>query len=161
MEAAQQSSSQVTAPCLVCEDPVRTLYGVTIYKPGTTDIKGHVHKGDCEHQYDRRNLPHTSPPAARTSDPETSHAAARSVTGVNSKQADVLRVLRELGPATDATLLLAYRDFERQSKVQRQSDSGVRTRRSELTHMDPPKIVRVATVKLPSGRRAIQWKVAE
>lgn len=99
-------------------------------------------------------------PRARTTDPETSHAAARSVTKLTEKQDAVLSVLRLLGLATDQTLLLAYREMAKEGRVPQQSDSGVRTRRNELSTMDPPKIVRVSTIRLPSGRRAIQWRAA-
>lgn len=100
-------------------------------------------------------------PRARTTDPETSHAAARSVTKLTAKQEAVVKVLRALGPATDQTLVLSYRDMSQGGQVPQQSESGVRTRRNELASMEPARVVRVGTVKLPSGRRAILWKVAE
>jgi len=98
---------------------------------------------------------------ARSTDPETSHEAARSVTSLTRKQAHVLRVLREIGPLTDVALCEAYRTHVMRGLVERQSESGIRTRRHELAEMDPPRVVRVGTTTLQSGRRAIRWKAAE
>lgn len=94
---------------------------------------------------------------ARNTDPETSHAAAASVTleTLTQTQALVLQTLHTHGPMTDEQLCMRIADAQ-QSPV---SVSGVRTRRSELVAAD--KVVdtgkRVAT---RTGRQAIVWGVA-
>ncbi len=64
----------------------------------------------------------------RKGDPETSLAAAASVTELTKKQSAVLLVLRQWGPATDEEISLTYA----QLGTTPQSESGLRTRRSEL-----------------------------
>ena len=93
--------------------------------------------------------------AARRGDPETSHAAAASVTDLNAKQKGVLVVLKVIG---DATADVIIREYSLYTRIPSQSESGLRTRRSEL--------VRAGYVAdtgrpadLPSGRRAIIWGV--
>lgn len=98
-------------------------------------------------------------PIARSSDPETSHEAAESVTHVRRSQAAVLGVLAFLGPSTDNELISDYEEGIAKYGLPQQSPSGIRTRRAEL--------VRDGLVKdsgkrtwLPSGRRAIVWELA-
>jgi len=89
---------------------------------------------------------------ARTSDPATSHEAARSVK-VRQSQELVLGLLK-MGPATDEVLL--NRAAARGVSI---SPSGLRTRRSELVGMSlvVDSGVRVTT---GTGRKAIVWAVA-
>ena len=91
-------------------------------------------------------------PRARTTDPKTSHDAAESVQDVTATQDYVLRALRK--PRTDVELLEAYRNFKR---APRASESGLRTRRSELVRQG---LVRDSgrRVVLESGRAAIVWE---
>lgn len=98
-------------------------------------------------------------PRARTTDPATSHEAAASVTDLNTKQEAVLAVLREIGPSTDQRLVSVYM-FKKAGSVPRQSESGVRTRRSELTKKG---LVRPSGEyrTTGSGRRAIIWEAVE
>jgi hypothetical protein len=96
---------------------------------------------------------------ARTTDPETSHEAAESLGDLPTAQAHVLWVLARYGPMTDAELIGAYRPCARAGVVGYQSDSGIRTRRAELVKRGDV----IDTGKrqmLPSGRRAIVWKLA-
>jgi hypothetical protein len=98
---------------------------------------------------------------ARGNDPDTSHAAAASVTGLTRKQQAVLECLRELGePVTDQHLAREYhaRGGVRTPMWPDQSDSGLRTRRSELVARGA--VVAVGTERLPSGRMAKCWAVA-
>lgn len=90
-------------------------------------------------------------PRARRTDPKTSHAAAKSVRGVRKSQAEVLRVLTEHGPLTDAGI---YRHLD----SKRFSLSGARTRRSELVAQGLA-FDTGQTERLDSGRRAILWGV--
>lgn len=98
---------------------------------------------------------------ARRTDPETSHAAARSVTDLTAKQTAVLTLLRDFGPLTDLELVEKYGTAAQgfPGVFPRQSTSGLRTRRHEL--VDRGLVVEHDKVRLPSGRMAIRWKVAE
>lgn len=94
---------------------------------------------------------------ARNTDPQTSHAAAASVTleTLTQTQALVLQTLQTHGPMTDEQLCMRIADVQH-SPV---SVSGVRTRRSELVAagkiVDTGKRLRTRT-----GRQAIVWGVA-
>ena len=96
---------------------------------------------------------------ARTSDPDTSHAAAQSLTPetLRLSQAAVLDLLRGY-PAglTDQGLAQAYGNGW---PGPAQSDSGLRTRRAELVRgglvVDTGRRERLA-----SGRQAVVWAVA-
>lgn len=101
---------------------------------------------------------------ARRSDPPTSHAAAKSVANMTKKQLAVHALLRRSGPMTDEALVLAYREaVEKRIEfngvlLPEQSDSGIRTRRSELADHDPP-LVRVHDLsKTKAGRQAQRWE---
>lgn len=88
---------------------------------------------------------------ARRSDPDTSHAAAASISeqALTDGQRAVLQTLRRIGPAIDPQIHAAY-------VGPWQSPSGIRTRRSELVVQG---LVRDTErrVRLPSGRHAIVW----
>lgn len=104
------------------------------------------------------------PPQARTTDPETSHAAAASlsVETVRRSQDAVLRLIEASMQRgmTDAELEEAYPTFHRHTPLEfpKQSPSGLRTRRHELVErglvMDSGE-----RRALPSGRTAIVWRV--
>ena len=91
-------------------------------------------------------------PRARRTDPKTSHDAADGVRDVTATQDYVLRALRR--PRTDVELVEAYRNFKR---APRASESGLRTRRSELVRRG---LVRDSgrRIVLESGRAAIVWE---
>lgn len=95
-------------------------------------------------------MPHT-----RTTDPQTSHDAARSVSKLTETYRLILEIFDTFGPMNDERLLLTWKA----SGLKQISDSGLRSRRSEL----------VAQGKLEdsgdrwemsSGRQSIVWKVA-
>jgi hypothetical protein len=95
---------------------------------------------------------------ARSTDPATSHEAARSVRAITAKQHAVLRVFAVFGKATDEQWMAKYATYEAQWNLPYQSASGLRTRRSEL--------VRAGAIvdtgerqKMRSGRMAIVWEV--
>jgi len=94
---------------------------------------------------------------ARTEDPETSHEAAASVTGITEKQQAVWLLLGE--PRTDPDLAVEYmrRHREQPDTFPKQSMSGLRTRRSEL--VDAGKVHFTGEyLNTPSGRRAMLWQ---
>ena len=90
---------------------------------------------------------------ARSTDPGTSHAAAASVR-VRESQKTVLKLMKEVGPATDDELYSAA--WVRRIKI---TPSGLRTRRCELVQMG----LAVDTgqrQKKQTGRMAIVWAAA-
>lgn len=93
---------------------------------------------------------------ARLTDPDTSRAAARSVNQITTKQNAVLVVLAEFGPLTDVDLIHHYAQTT-YADTNPQSDSGLRTRRSELVERG---LVNDSGHKavLESGRSAILWE---
>lgn len=94
---------------------------------------------------------------ARSTDPETSQAAAESLSGhaIRASQQEVLDVLRRFGPMTDRTLVtIIYR-----ADGTSQSPSGIRTRRAELYDLHLVNNSGVLNTA-PSGRKEIIWVAA-
>lgn len=89
-------------------------------------------------------------PFARTTDPETSHEAAESVTNITPLKQEILQ--RLMTPMTDADLIEAIRVSSRLIVT----ESGVRSRRAELVQAGLVKDTG-ARVKLATGRSAIVW----
>lgn len=94
-------------------------------------------------------------PSTRTLDPATSHEAEKSVSKLAESYRIILDLFRNHGPMNDEALIAAWRS--RAEKFA--SDSGIRSRRSEL----------VATglivdsgerKKMQSGRDSIVWRLA-
>lgn len=96
---------------------------------------------------------------ARRSDPDTSHEAARSVTSIRESHRAVLRVFKQYGGMTDEDLLNYYTACTELAGFPRQSDSGLRTRRSELVAAGKLRDSGKRTVGR-TGRRMIVWEVA-
>lgn len=94
---------------------------------------------------------------ARTTDPETSHEAADSVKNLRAQQFKVLLLFGAFpeGKATDTDLL--YRAKEVGLQI---SDSGLRTRRSELVRRGL--VVDTGEKDFtPSGRRTRVWQAVD
>ena len=89
-------------------------------------------------------------PHARTTDPETSHEAAQSVTNITPLKQEILQ--RLMTPMTDADLIEVIRTSSRLIVT----ESGVRSRRSELVQAGLVKDTG-ARVKLATWRSAIVW----
>jgi phosphohistidine swiveling domain-containing protein len=89
-------------------------------------------------------------PFARTTDPETSHEAAESVTNITPLKQEILQ--RLMTPMTDADLIEAIRVSSRLIVT----ESGVRSRRAELVQAGLVKDTG-ARIKLATGRNAIVW----
>jgi hypothetical protein len=99
-------------------------------------------------------------PRARTTDPETSHAAAASVRNPTANQAAVLRVLKNSGPITDETLVRAYtHNSHNNMNLPQQSESGIRTRRKEL--VDARLVAAYDKVRGSTGRMMTRWRAVE
>lgn len=97
---------------------------------------------------------------ARRTDPDTSHQAAASLGSekIRRSQAEVLELLREVGPVTDAALVHLYEARISVGGSLPQSPSGIRTRRRELVELGKVRDTG-ARVRLPSGRLAAVWEV--
>ena len=92
----------------------------------------------------------------RASDGHTSRKAASSVTNMTKKRQDVMMTFRRYGTLTDEQLVSVYGQM---GDVADQSESGLRTRRSELVKMgllcDTGQ-----TRRIRSGRMAVVWGLA-
>ena len=98
-------------------------------------------------------------PAARRSDPETSHAAARAAsTRVTAGRRQVLECFSRHGQMTDEQLVW---NMERMpGGITLKSESGIRTRRSELVKLG--KIQDSGRRRLNAkGRRCVVWERVE
>lgn len=94
-------------------------------------------------------------PSTRYTDPQTSHDAANSVENLTVVKQHILKILKR--PRTDVELLEAYRNLK---TAPRASDSGLRTRRSEL--VDLGLVIDSGMRKqLESGRFAVVWERAD
>lgn len=98
---------------------------------------------------------------ARTTDPETSHAAAASIgeETLRASQDAVIRMLEYIGESTDIRLVDRYESLYTSLRLPQQSPSGLRTRRKEL--VDKGIVVDTGKrVLLDSRRQAIVWGLA-
>lgn len=91
----------------------------------------------------------------RTLDPSTSHQAERSVTGLAESYRIILDLFRKFGPMNDETLIRTWRATAKKQA----SDSGIRSRRSELAATGLI-IDSGDRVKMSSGRNSIVWRIA-
>lgn len=98
---------------------------------------------------------------ARRTDPQTSHAAAASVSNIRQSQQYILGFFKQYGPMTDEQLQARISRASSGTTFQtvRLSPSGIRTRRSELVTLG---MLRDSGNKLAlqSGRKAIVWSIA-
>lgn len=94
-------------------------------------------------------------PHARTTDPRTSHEAAKSVKNLTLTQQGILKLLAT--PMTDEELLLRYELRSRAGMVPMASESGIRSRRHELTERGL--IHAVGESRTRFGRTAIVWGI--
>lgn len=96
---------------------------------------------------------------ARATDPQTSHDAAASITSqsLRASQIDIWWVLTKYGALPDFALIEVYKAEVNAEMVTRQSDSGIRTRRKELTSLG---LVRFTGryAETPGGRSAQVWE---
>jgi hypothetical protein len=94
---------------------------------------------------------------ARTTDPLTSHEAAATVTNVERTKLAIKYLLMK-SPKTDLELIEAYELGAYEGKWPQASQSGIRTRRSELVEEGWIEATG-EKVKLPSGRYANTWRL--
>lgn len=100
---------------------------------------------------------------SRSTDPQTSHEAAKSITkdAITRGQAVVLRLFTDHGSMTDKDLRDHYQAlYIRDKETPRLSSSGLRTRRCEL--VDKGKLQDSGARRtLLTGRRAIVWELTK
>jgi hypothetical protein len=92
---------------------------------------------------------------ARELDPSTSHQAASSVTGLAFSYRVILGALRDYGPMNDENLIKVWR----KTQTKTASDSGIRSRRSELAATGLV-IDSGERQRMDSGRMSIVWSIA-
>ena len=93
---------------------------------------------------------------ARHTDPQTSHQAAASVTRITDTRQAILDAYRLRGPMPDFDLEEYYGQVWQMHRWPRQSPSGIRSRRAELTDLGLIIDSGRRTVT-PSGRPCIVW----
>ena len=91
----------------------------------------------------------------RTTDPTTSHNAEKSVTGLADSYRIILGLFRSYGPMNDESLSEHWRRLS----SKKASDSGIRSRRSELAATGLV-IDTGDRKKMASGRMSIVWFVS-
>ena len=95
---------------------------------------------------------------ARTTVPQTSHDAAKSVRNITETQQAIMTILT--WPLTDEGLVDAYYRMADANGWKQASPSGIRSRRAELTARGLVEDTG-GRVKLPSGRFAILWRTVQ
>lgn len=94
---------------------------------------------------------------ARHTDPDTSHAAAASV-NLTRNQQSLMMVFRIVGePMLDEEMIAAYEHWSKPMGLPQQSESGLRSRRSELEKTG--KLVADGKKKMSTGRMGRTFKV--
>ena len=93
-------------------------------------------------------------PFARKKDPHTSHLAAESVQHLSATQKTILTILEK--PHSDQELIDRYRTLVRKGKATPASESGIRSRRSELHSLELVEPVGESLTEF--NRRCLVWK---
>lgn len=89
---------------------------------------------------------------ARRTDPETSKAAASSVTNLRASQARILAMFRLYGDMHDKQLEAYLHDAERSAGIKPMSPSGIRSRRSELSKPNMDRLDEIMAGEYARGR---------
>lgn len=98
-------------------------------------------------------------PQARRTDPSTSHAAAASVGDLTENQMAIMTVFRLAGSRLlDEQLISLYKHYQKPFRLPDQSESGIRTRRCELSKAE--KLVEAGRIKMSTGRMGRTWRIA-
>ena len=93
-------------------------------------------------------------PSTRTTDPQTSHQAEKSVSKLAESYGLILGFFRDYGPMNDEKLLGLWK----QHSFKRAADSGIRSRRSELVAAGRQEDSG-EQIKMESGRMSIVWRL--
>lgn len=100
---------------------------------------------------------------ARSTDPDTSHAAAAGVGELTENQRAVMTIM-QMGTVYDKTLLdeelvELYAEWQKQLLLPRQSESGIRSRRAELANIGL--LEQGDKRKMSTGSTGRTWKIKE
>jgi hypothetical protein len=98
-------------------------------------------------------------PNARITDPETSHEAAKSVSKLRDMYDTMIVAFETLGPMNDEQLIKLWRVGVNELGWRSASESGIRSRRSELVAQGKLKDSGKRQ-KMQSGRLSIVWEIA-
>jgi hypothetical protein len=98
-------------------------------------------------------------PNARITDPETSHEAAKSVSKLRYMYDTMIIAFETLGPMNDEQLIKLWRVGVNELGWRSASESGIRSRRSELVAQGKLKDSGKRQ-KMQSGRLSIVWEIA-
>jgi hypothetical protein len=98
-------------------------------------------------------------PNARITDPETSHEAAKSVSKLRYMYDTMIVAFETLGPMNDEQLIKLWRVGVNELGWRSASESGIRSRRSELVAQGKLKDSGKRQ-KMQSGRLSIVWEIA-
>lgn len=92
---------------------------------------------------------------ARSTDPQTSHDAAASISNFTPVEKAILGLFRDFGKMHDEKMLTRFREFSTDIQA---SDSGIRSRRAELVGYGQ---LRDSgdRAKTKSGRDSIVWEI--
>jgi hypothetical protein len=96
---------------------------------------------------------------ARTLDPSTSHAAAKSVIDGRPTMKIIMDILRH-GDASDEVIAYVYTGLVDAGRAPQASPSGLRSRRAELVDLGMVEDSGQRTL-LMTNRRAIVWRLTE
>ena len=112
--------------------------------------------GDCDPHEARKMAKLLMDAKTRAADGPTSRKAAASVQNMTRKRSDVMQAFRRFGDLTDEQLRDVYGTMD---GVSQQSESGLRTRRSELVRMELLRDTGQVR-RMRSGRQAAVWGLA-
>lgn len=95
---------------------------------------------------------------ARITNPQTSHNAAESVQNMTEKREAILHIFKVRSSLTDFELMEVYQEM--QEFLPLQSESGIRTRRSELVRMG---LLKDGGERRPNenGRSCVVWTIVK
>ena len=96
---------------------------------------------------------------ARNSDPDTSHAAAKSVRDLTGVQQGIVEILN-WKPLTDEQLVIAYENAYIEFEYPEATPQSIRSRRAELVRTGHVEFTG-RKEQLKSGRWARVWKLSE
>lgn len=144
--------------------------------PGEHVVRANEHARAVERAAEReaeREAEHdlrATSPAARSTDPETSHEAAASVVQLNERRLAVLDLVGLIEPCTHEQLVERYVTADRSAlpttlfgrPLPSQTASGVRSRCTELTRTTPPLVEWTGEyAQMSTGSRARTWRLTE
>lgn len=138
---------------MVCNTPTCRLR--FIYTCSLCGVDRDPRASGCNNKRNTRHLTKGKiMPYTRTTDPQTSHDAARSVSKLSETYSLIMGIMNKFGPMNDEKLITTWKA----SGLKQISESGLRSRRSELVAQGRLEDSG-AREKMSSGRLSIVWRV--